>query len=592
MPKTIKNAVETEFRGKDRMTRSLGVMSRGMQRLNRMAGRVKRGLFAAGRAAVFLGRAAGRVAVAGLVGIAGAATALFYSVTKLAGGMDELAKTTRALDFDIEKFQEFRFAAEQSGVAGDKFNKSVTKFSKTVGELKGGYGSMFTALKKTNPQLLRQLKNTTNTSDAFELYLKSIRETPGAMKKAALATAAFGRDGVAMVNLANNSAEELENLRAQMRQNGVVTAEQAAKAEAFNDSMNRLKLTAKGLAVDALSPLMPLLERGADSLRAWIIENRGLIKQKIETVFKNMVKFGKQAFNFLKTNIPPLIDKLKKIGKDGFAWIKENEPQIREFIDTLKSFGKMLVKLVGFAIKHKNAILALGAAYVALRISLAAMNFASFMQGAGAAGASAAGLSGKVKGLAGMVGKGGLLVAAFAAGWAVGSVIFDKWNNAASNLALNAENMAARVSMSFRKMSDDQLKTTDRTLAAQEQKLTSTFESVKAFVTGNYQEHQSAIRAVKDARIKGLTEQFGRLSRGNELVKEREKLGFMAGRQSGGVGDQPALNPVDMPQAQVSRSETVTREVTEVVIRDETGRAEVTKGKSTAGLTLAHTGGM
>lgn len=588
MPKKFKNAVETDFRANDRMTRTLGVMSRGMQRLNRMAGRMKAGLTAAGRAGVYLGRNAMRIAKVGLFAVTGAATAVFLSVTKLAGGMDDLAKTTRAIDFDIEKFQEFRFAAEQSGVGSEKFTKSLTKFTKTVGEAKGGYGAMFTALKKTNPQLLKQLRNTNNASDAFELYLKAIRETPGAMNKAALATAGFGREGVAMINMANLSEDALNDLRMQMRQNGVVTAEQAAKAESFNDAMNRMKLTAKGLAIDALSPLMPLFEKGADRLRSWIIENRELIKQKIHMVFENIVKFGRKAFIFLSENIPRLIEKIRSIGEQGFAWIKENEDDLRSFGEMLKSFGKILLSVAKFVIKNKEAVLSLVVALGAMKIALAAANFSGFISGAGAA-------TGAVGTLSSAVGKGGMLVAALAAGWAVGSVIVEKWINGMDRIALSAENTAAKLSMGLGKAKDKELGDRMAQLKKQEKQLGDkwSWKSVRAVLSGDIQDVTSARIANKKAQEAVLMEQLKRLQEGNAAVNEVNKLGYIAGRQSGGVGETPSLNPLEnAPMAQSSKTETITREHVELVIKDETGRSEISKKSNAKGLTLIRTGAM
>lgn len=635
MPRKIKNAVETEFKADDRMTRSLGVMSRGMRRLNRMAGRVKKGLMATGRAAIFVGRQSARVARVGLLAMAGAAAVVLVSVNKLAGGMDELAKTTRAIDFDIEKFQEFRFVAEQTGVNGDKFGSIMKKFSATVGEFKGGYGTMFTALKKLNPQLARQMKQTKSTSDAFELYMTAIRESPNVLKRTALASAAFGkRMGIDMINMANLSAQELEKLRLQMRANGVVTEEQAKKAEDFNDSVNRLKLTAKGLAVDALTPLMPLLEKGSDRLRDWIIENKALISQKVHKVFDKIVEFGKKAFSWLKANVPPLIDQLQRIGRDGFAWIRDNKKDLKDFGHLIMDIGKALVKVAQFVIRHKEAVLVAVAAYKLLGISMSAINFSQMTAGMAQVGGAVGGVSTKVGALAGMLGKGGLLVTAAAAGAAIGYAIFQEWNRSASSLALAAENTAARVSLAFHNMGNEQLEASNRMLEQQERRLDSFWSRTKALLSGNIQAHNEAIDAVKDARIKGLEEQrkrliqsapkealpqrikgarvnFGNLaerlevesprilevsphldkrSRG-ELLQNSQPMQQLRRNDSPDIPQQAA--PVQAkPQAQVSRSETVKKEVIELRIRDDKNRADVTRSGDTTGLTLSHTGGM
>ena len=636
MPKTIQNKVETRFTADDRMTRQLSRMNRAMNRMNRIARRVKRSLMAAGRAALLLGRGAARIAKAGIIGIAGAATALFYSVTKLAGGMDELAKTTRAIDFDIEKFQEFKFVAEQTGVSGDKFGTILKKFSATVGEFRGGYGTMFTALKRLNPQLAKQLKTTKSTSDAFEIYLGAIRDTENPLKKSALASAAFGkRMGIDMINMANLSADELANLRKQMRENGVVTAEQAKKAEAYNDMMNRTKLTLKSVAIDGLTPLMPLFTEGMDGIRKWVNANRELIRQKVEVVFKNILKYGKVAFNFLRENVPPLIDKLKKLGKDGFAWVRENKQEIRDFGRVLGIIADSIVRLAGFVIRNKEAVLAAVVAYKALGLSMTALNFAGASAGFGSVGGAVGGLTGKVKGLSGMLGKGGLLFTAFAAGWGVGSMIFNEWNKSMDSLLVRTSNVASKIGLTAHKMGNVELKSELNKLKKEKENKLGTGTFLKSLVTGNIQEYRDAVAANNQAQADINNELTKRLNDYNRDMKKflkgegprpeafeqrqarkpvasvEENLppGFMANLAvDPSKSPQPtvaprktqpsAMLPGDTsslavnPQVQTSKTETVKTERHEVIIKtDRDTKAEITRGGNNSGLTLETNGG-
>jgi hypothetical protein len=310
-------------------------------RLSRFAARAKRAFKAVGRAAAMAGRIMGGALKAGLIGLAAGATAAFFAITKLTGEMDELAKTTRALDFPIEEFQEWRFAAEQSGVGQEVFNKSLKKFSKGVGEAKAGTGAMVTILKKANPELLKQLKSTDNVADAFDLYIKAIRETPGAMNKAALSSAAFGRAGVDMINLANASQEEIEKLREQMRENGLVTQEQAAAAEEFNDMMNRLKLTIVSVFRDVVVPLLPDLTRFADTIRKWAVQNRAIIKAKVAEWAKKVAQAAKNLYKWFKKAWP----EIKKTGKA----IVDFAGDVLEFVGTLWEFKEVLIALaLGF----------------------------------------------------------------------------------------------------------------------------------------------------------------------------------------------------------------------------------------------------
>lgn len=278
--------VEAIFKGVDEMSAPIKRMSKTMGRFTRSA---ERGLRRLNGAVDALGRAMRQGLAAGAVAATAAATALTAALKGVADEGDKLAKQSRRLAFPIEELQEWRFVAEQSGIGADEFGKSIEKLAKGVGEARAGTGTLVTILKKANPQLLRQLKNTTNTADAVDLYIKAIRQTPNAMDKAALATAAFGRQGLKFLNIAEQSEGALKALRREQRENGVITQEQAKAAEAYNDALNSLKRAAMGFIQQALMPMLPLLTDLIRGFREWTIANRELVSGKILEFFKFVV---------------------------------------------------------------------------------------------------------------------------------------------------------------------------------------------------------------------------------------------------------------------------------------------------------------
>jgi len=109
------------------------------------------------------------------------------------------------------------------------------------------------------------------------------------MDKAALATAAFGRQGLKFLNIAEQSEGALKALRREQRENGVITQEQAKAAEAYNDALNSLKRAAMGFIQQALMPMLPLLTDFIRGFREWTIANRELVSGKILEFFKFVV---------------------------------------------------------------------------------------------------------------------------------------------------------------------------------------------------------------------------------------------------------------------------------------------------------------
>ena len=290
--------IKTTFRAVDKSTRAIGKIqskmmrftssvSMGMRKLDRVmsrvTGTVTRGL------------------KYGFAAASGVAIGLYMAINKTAASMDQLAKRARTIDFPIEEFQEWRFVAEQSGVSTDVFEKSMQKFARVIGDAKNKTGSLYSILKKNDRGLLKTAMRTNNTAEAFEIMVEAIRKVEDPTKKASLAAATFGRAGVDMINMANLGANEIKKLREQMRENGVVTAEQAAKAEAYVDIMNRVKKTIGGLMVEVLTPLMPIITDLADRARAWAVANKDVITEKFQKGirwvidnFQTLVKWGKR----------------------------------------------------------------------------------------------------------------------------------------------------------------------------------------------------------------------------------------------------------------------------------------------------------
>jgi len=541
--------IKTTFRASDKTGRVIsGMQSRiqkfaarasmALRRIDRVTGRISQGL---GR---FLRRGA-------LVG-AGAVGLLFHGINKTAEAMDALAKKTRAINFPIEQFQEFRFAAEQSGVSAELFDKSMLKFTKTVGEAKAGYGTMLTALKKTNPELLKQLKNTDDVSKAFELYLGAIRNTPGSMNKAALATAAFGRSGTTMINLAEAGADKLEELRAQMRQNGIVTAEQAAKAEEYNDMMNRLGLTVKGFAVDVISPLLPKLTDLADKTRQWMVENRGLIKQKISDFLKNLPGYISEFKKGMSNVLPLLKMAVGLLGK------------IAKFIrDT--DWGYWAPKIA----KVVAGFYALRAAIVASKVAVGALGLASKLN----LGILNTQLGKSTLAANGLLGKLGLIGAAGAVGWTVGTAIHDHllepmWeaDRAARDLQKRLDRLAGK----------DPSKQSSKELAkgVEWAKKTEKMKSTPTMGFGPMADPMAMLAQQKETmaiRSKAGKQRVG-LETALEIARVREVQ-----TPSIGVSD---ISDWDLPTLQTHSIE--------ISIKDPGGHAEVTKNKKS--VNLKHTG--
>ena len=331
-------SVEAIIKAKDRITapvtrmqNSVGKFTRAaerqLRRVNRRLNAMTKGLL----------RGAGAAAKIGGAAIIGGITLTAVALNKLADSADELAKRTRRMKFPIEEFQEWLFVAEQSGIPQAKFNASMEAFVKRLGEAKAGIGPLVSGLKKTNPQLLKQITAAGSVSEALDIYVKAMRNTEDAATRNALANAAFSRSGLAMANMADNTAEALAGLRKEQRENGVMTQKQAAAAEAYNDATNSLTNALMDLVRGPLLDLAPALTKNLRAMREWIVANKDMIKSGIfeflDGMRRRLVKLSKQVSEFVESE--NLIDRVK----NAFA-------KMESVLGFLSAHGKTIAMVV------------------------------------------------------------------------------------------------------------------------------------------------------------------------------------------------------------------------------------------------------
>jgi len=241
--------------------------------------------------------------------------------------------------------------AEQSGVSSSLLDKSLGAFTKRLGEAKAGTGPLAQALKRMNPQLLNQLNNTDSVANAFDIYMKAIRGAQTATERAALANAAFSRSGLDLVNIANNSADAIDALRLEQRENGLISQQAAEAAEAYNDAVNSLKRSIGGLIQNALLPILPKITENVRAVRDWVVQNRELISGRVT---EYVLRFR---------------DSIKKLIEQVREYNRENN-----LVEQIENLVRALMSAVSFVQRHGETILKFAAAIVVLTGALKALS--------------------------------------------------------------------------------------------------------------------------------------------------------------------------------------------------------------------------
>jgi len=304
---------------------------------------------------------------------------------------------------------------------------------------------------------------------------------------------------------------------------------------------------------EAISPVMKDLADEAtivaQQIGQWVSQNKELIKQK----FKEWV------------------DKIKTAFIDLYHWLVKNWPEIKKFAGTLAEAGKQLADVAKFLWDSKDAILAIGAATLSWKAAMAGMQLGGMAKDMAEAGGLAAKAAPGVGKLATALGKAGLLGVALGVGYAIGTLV-DKLIEARQNASIAAGNAAVKAQRGLGTASDEELKRRLEQMKAKEKRTNTIWGHVTDVFTPGA-ETEEAVKEIRAAKQAIMNEQLSRQ--------------FAALRSSS-----PSVAASTAPVETISRNETTRTDRTELVIRDESGRAEITKGGKSGTVKLVPTGAM
>lgn len=172
--------------------------------------------------------------------IGGAAIAAFTnpirSLTDALDDFDKLSKRARQSGVTGEFFQTLQFAAEEANFSQETLNRSFLAFNKRLGEARAGTGPLVASLKFLDAELLQQLETSTSTEEAMRILSDRLASIEDPAKRAAIASAAFSRAGIEMVEVLGNGSRGLDDTARKARSLGIVISDELlSRAEQLNN---------------------------------------------------------------------------------------------------------------------------------------------------------------------------------------------------------------------------------------------------------------------------------------------------------------------------------------------------------------------
>jgi len=189
---------------------------------------------------------------------------------------DVLAKQSAALSVSAADLQGWQFAAKLSGSSAEEFSAAFTKFNRNVAEAGKGTGPAADAFKALGVSI----KDSTGKAGQPIKLLDGVADALAGMQDPAKRTEAimalFGKSGAKLLPLFQEGSAGIAKLRAEVGELGASFDEAFLEnAQEVNDNLDRLKLGVRGLAIQAIGPLLP-------TIVSWTQKGIDLIKSIVE----------------------------------------------------------------------------------------------------------------------------------------------------------------------------------------------------------------------------------------------------------------------------------------------------------------------
>lgn len=364
------------------------------------------------RSAQMQGRFAGVTASAKQIGAAIGATFIADALYRTAAGAFEMASSlseaAEQAGLTVEGLQELRFAAEQTGVGGDKVEAAMKRLSKSLGELQLGEKAAtktFAAIGLSADDLRGK-----RPDEALRVIADALNKLPDASQRVAIGQQLMGRSFSDLLPLINGGSAALDQYAEKSRENGQISTEDAAKLDELADTWGELKTRIAVATANIIAAVIPM----AESMIAFLDNVRMSVHNFREGVISGFAAAGQAVGNFVIGVRDWVAGTLNAVWDGAIAKIRAVEGAFKWLYDKVvgNSWVPDMVQKIGFEMSSLDQTMVGQAQTVAVRVEK------SFKDMADATLASLSRLSGAIKS-GGFL---GILEAVIGVGMQLGSV--------------------------------------------------------------------------------------------------------------------------------------------------------------------------
>ncbi len=226
--------------------------------------------------------------------IAGIAT----ETAKLA---DEVSKVADKLGVGTSALQEFRFAAQLTGVSTRTADLALQRFTRRTAEAAKGEGEAKAALKELNVQLTDSQGQLRPVSELLADAAEGLKNAKTQGDRLRLSFKLFDSEGAALVNTLKGGRDAFNEMAQAARDTGGIFDEELIRSSVeFTDQQLKMRLVLRGVKNVIAKELLPFMIRATNRTIDWVKANRQLIRSNIVRFIQRTTLAMRRLLRFMR----------------------------------------------------------------------------------------------------------------------------------------------------------------------------------------------------------------------------------------------------------------------------------------------------
>lgn len=263
------------------------------------------------------GKIAKGAAVVGTAVVAGATavgTAAFKMVTDTSTAADHIDKMAQKIGISREAYQEWDYVLSQNGMSVDALQNGMKTLRSQMNAVMNGNEATAATFESLGVSVTNADGSLRSQEEVLNDTIAALQGVEDNEKKATLATQLFGKAGIEMVPLLNETAESTQELKDRAHELGMIMSDEAIDAgNALDDSLDTLKYSIGGLTNQLGSAVVPLVTSLINLVIGHLPEIQALFARLTPILMSLFDGILPVLFDLVETLLPVLFDLLETL---------------------------------------------------------------------------------------------------------------------------------------------------------------------------------------------------------------------------------------------------------------------------------------